>query len=580
MLISGAGPAGLMLANLLTRRGLPCTVLERLSRAETLSRARAGLLEERTVAALDDLGLAGRLRREGTLETTCEFRIDGRSLQIDYAKLCGGRSHAVWPQQEIVSDLLGAFEASGGAVRFGTEVVGVEAADAEVRVRTADGERFAGRLLAGADGTHGPSSACLPGDAIDIIEARHEFQWLAILAQAPPSADCIVYAPHRRGFAGHMPRSASVTRFYLQADARDGVGAWPDERVWEELAIRLHQPGWTLRRGPIVEKRLLDMRSVVREPLGHGRVVLLGDAAHVITPSGAKGMNLAIADAVELDRCLGRIGAEAPRRLLDAYSAARLPDVWSAQEFSHALLHMLHRYDEGTEQGRFRQRLQQTRLRQLQDRDAYARDFAERYVGPRFVREARRRGGRARRLEPARWSAAPPADDLWRYWTTLRGSLTTAIASRCEAVRVRPRFEGPVVLRADLAGRVGLPQGEPAYVRDVVISADGEPVVLARAALAERDCTGVWGDVRSLGDRPLADLVFAQPGIRRAAFEFQRVGDLAALVGSASSGVGAQGTGHWARRSTFVRAGRPLLLIEVFLPALARLDRADRRSLV
>jgi p-hydroxybenzoate 3-monooxygenase len=253
-----------------------------------------------------------------------------------------------------------------------------------VVVHLADGSVVRGEFLAGCDGQHGVTRAGTPEGAVVEYEMRHEFQWLTLLAQAPPSAEWTIYAQHERGFAGHLLRSDTVTRFHLQVPVGDVVDNWSDERIWDELRARLAHPGWTLHEGPVISKNMLDMRSRVAEPMQFGRVFLLGDAAHIISPSGGKGLNLAVADAVELDRTLAefdRAGGSDPA-VLEAYTERRLPDVWRAQEFSHALLHMMHSYPEDTPDAAFRQRLQQSRLWQVAHAEAYATSFAHSYVGP------------------------------------------------------------------------------------------------------------------------------------------------------------------------------------------------------
>jgi p-hydroxybenzoate 3-monooxygenase len=211
---------------------------------------------------------------------------------------------------------------------------------------------------------------------------QHEFRWLTLLAEAPPSADCTIYAAHERGFAGHLLRSATVTRFHLQVPFDDTVEDWPDERIWAELHARLDRPGFTLHEGPIFSKNMLEMQSRVCEPMQYGRVFLLGDAAHIITPAGGKGMNLAIADAAELDRVLREFQESGDESVLAEYSARRVPDIWKAQEFSHALLNMIHAYAPDAPDAAFRQKLQQSRLWQLQNYETYARNFAQSFIGP------------------------------------------------------------------------------------------------------------------------------------------------------------------------------------------------------
>lgn len=380
--IVGAGPAGLMLANLLQRRGVPTVVLERHTREQVVTRARAGLLERRTVELLDRLGLSDRLRAEGTAHHGCEFRSNGASFFLDYSAHCGGHPQWVYPQQEVVSDLLEAYEKGGGDVRFATAATDVRRSGDHTEVDGSDGTRVRAEFVAGADGQHGATRASIPDERLTEHAMQHEFRWLTLLASAPPSAEHTVYAQHERGFAGHLLRSAEVTRFHLQVPFGDTVDDWPDERIWQELRLRLAKPGWTLHEGEIFSKNTLEMHSRVLAPMRHGRAFLLGDAAHIITPSGGKGMNLAIADAFELDRSLARHRETGDEQYLDRYSQRRLPDIWKAQEFSHQLIHMMHTYEPGSPDAAFRQQLQQARLWQLQHSEIYARCFAESYIGP------------------------------------------------------------------------------------------------------------------------------------------------------------------------------------------------------
>lgn len=384
VVILGAGPAGLTLGNLLHARQVPCVVIDKFGREQLVTRARAGLLEYRTVATFARMGLAKRLLEEGHRHTGCEFRSAGRSTYTDFAELNEDRSNHVYPQQEVVTDLLDALQDAGGDVRLGAAAERIDADADGVVVHLADGSVVRGEFLAGCDGQHGVTRAGTPAGAVVEYEMRHEFQWLTLLAQAPPSAEWTIYAQHERGFAGHLLRSDTVTRFHLQVPVGDVVGNWPDERIWDELRARLAHPGWTLHEGPVISRNMLDMRSRVAEPMQFGRVFLLGDAAHIISPSGGKGLNLAVADAVELDRTLAEFDASggSDPAVLEAYTERRLPDVWRAQEFSHALLHMMHSYPEDTPDAAFRQRLQQSRLWQVAHAEAYATSFAHSYVGP------------------------------------------------------------------------------------------------------------------------------------------------------------------------------------------------------
>ena len=383
--IVGAGPAGLMLANLLVRRGVPCVVVDKFDRSQILTRARAGLLERRTVELLDRIGVADRLYAEGHVHTGCAFRFGGAeeydAFFADYSAAYDDTPQYVFPQQEVVADLLASFEARGGEVRYATEAVKIRTGE-EPAVECADGTVIRAAFVAGADGQHGASRASVPSGVLTEYEMQHEFRWLTLLADAPPSADTTIYAQHPDGFAGHLLRSATVTRFHLQVPFGDTVDDWPDERIWTALRTRLAAPGWTLNEGPVTSKNMLEMQSKVAEPMRYGRLFLLGDAAHIITPSGGKGMNLAIADAAELDITLSAYRRTRSESELDAYSARRLPDIWKTQEFSHALIHMMHTYPPDSPDAAFRQRLQRARLWQLRHSPSYARTFAESYIGP------------------------------------------------------------------------------------------------------------------------------------------------------------------------------------------------------
>jgi p-hydroxybenzoate 3-monooxygenase len=381
--IIGAGPAGLTLANLLHRRNVGFIIVDKFAEEELLQRARAGLLEYRTVETLDRMGLAKRLYEEGHPHAQCEFRSRGESFLMDLPSYYEGRSQHVFPQQDVVRDLLEKLMRLGCDVRLGQTAVGLDDSGARPVLTLADGSAIEADFVAAADGTYGAGRACAPEGAIREFTMQHEFRWLTLLASAPPSAGWTIYAAHERGFAGHLLRSDTVTRFHLQVPFEDTVEDWPDGRIWAELRTRLAQPGFILNEGPIFSKNMLEMQSRVSEPMQYGRVFLLGDAAHVITPAGGKGMNLAIADAAELDRVLreyAETGAGAAA--LAAYSDRRLPDIWKAQEFSYFLLHMLHMYASDAPDAAFRQRLQQSRLWQLREYESFARNFAQNFIGP------------------------------------------------------------------------------------------------------------------------------------------------------------------------------------------------------
>ncbi|CAL9384218.1 4-hydroxybenzoate 3-monooxygenase (NAD(P)H) [Actinosynnema sp. ALI-1.44] len=382
--IVGAGPAGLTLANLLRQGGIPCVVLEKGTREHIETRPRAGVIEHRAVRMLAEHGLADRLLREADRHGACEFRVNGQAHEVDYSSLYDGQTHYVYPQQEVVKDLVGAFVDSGGDVRFSVTDVALHdigTAEPYLTWTSESGveERLDCSFIAGADGFHGVTRRSIPEGAVQEFSHQHGIEWLSILAEAPPSTHKVIYALHPDGFAGHMLRSSTVSRYYLQVPVDDTVDNWPDERVWAELHKRLalRDSDWKLTEGRIIEKRILDMRSYVVEPMNHGNLYLLGDAAHIITPVGAKGMNLALHDAEVLADALIRYTRTGDDAGLRAYSEVCLRRVWRAQEFSQWMVFMIHRSPEP-----FLSRLGQARLEHLIASGSSAGYFAQNYVGP------------------------------------------------------------------------------------------------------------------------------------------------------------------------------------------------------
>jgi p-hydroxybenzoate 3-monooxygenase len=380
--IVGAGPAGLMLAHLLHLAGVESVVLEARSREYVEQRVRAGVLEQGTVDLLVESGVGERLLRERLVHHGIELRFDGRRHRIDLHGLTGGRTISVYGQQEVVKDLVAARIATGGPLLFQVEDVTLDGIDTERPAVTFRHEGATHRLecaaIAGCDGFHGVCRPSIPPGVLREDAHEYAFAWLGILADVAPSTEEVVYSRHERGFALHSMRSPRVSRLYLQVDATDSLDAWPDDRIWTELRTRLAVEGWSLHEGPIIERVIAPLRSFVAEPMQHGRLYLAGDAAHIVPPTGAKGMNLAIADVRVLARGLVEVCRGGGTALLDAYSATRLRRVWQAQQFSWWMTSMLHILpDDGDWHAR--QRLAE--LRYTVSSQAASTSLAERYVG-------------------------------------------------------------------------------------------------------------------------------------------------------------------------------------------------------
>jgi p-hydroxybenzoate 3-monooxygenase len=383
--IVGAGPAGLVLAHLLARSGVDCVVVEKQSREYVERRVRAGLLEHGTVQLLAREGLGERMLREGMVHRGTEFRVFGEPHRIPYSDLYGGRSMLVYPQQELVADLIRLWLGRGGEIVFEAQDVRLHdlAAERPLVAFTAAGaaEELRCDFIAGCDGSHGVSRDSAPPGAFTFYEQHLPFAWLGVIAAVGPSTDEIIYAVSERGFAGHMIRTPAVSRFYLQVEPDEPLAAWPDERIWEELRARLATEGWSLGEGPILEKSVSELRSFVTEPMRYGRLFLCGDAAHIVPPTGAKGMNLAIYDANVLAAALASSYASGSTALLDAYSATCLRRVWRVQEFSTWMSWMLHRAPDHLPDLAFRRRLQRAQLEYVCGSRAGGASFAENYVG-------------------------------------------------------------------------------------------------------------------------------------------------------------------------------------------------------
>jgi p-hydroxybenzoate 3-monooxygenase len=379
--IVGGGPAGLLLSHLLHLQGIESLVLEIRSRDYIERRIRAGVLEQGTVDLLIASGLGGRLQREGLVHHGIQLRFGGQHHRIDLSGLTGGRAITVYGQHEVVKDLIAARLGAGGRILFEVEDVtvhGFDTATPTIRFRK-DGEtrELTCELIAGCDGFHGVCRPSIPQGVLTAYERVYPCAWLGILAQAPPSSEELIYAYHERGFALHSMRSPAITRLYLQCEPDEDLATWPDERIWTELQSRLAIEGWTLTTGPILQKGITEMRSFVVEPMQCGRLFLAGDAAHIVPPTGAKGLNLAVADVRVLARALVEFYASGRTDLLDRYSETCLPRVWQAQRFSWWMTSMLHRSGGGP----YQHRLQLAELDYVTSSRAAATALAENYVG-------------------------------------------------------------------------------------------------------------------------------------------------------------------------------------------------------
>ncbi|WP_112467469.1 4-hydroxybenzoate 3-monooxygenase [Streptomyces triticisoli] len=381
--IIGAGPAGLLLARLLHNAGIDSVVLESRDRAYVEHRQRAGILEQGTVDVLRAAGAGKRMDREGLPHDGIELRFDRRRHRVDFPALTGGRSVMVYAQTEVCKDLIALQLKEGGPLLFEAEALAVEGAETD---RPTIRFRHEGRedvlecdYVVGCDGFWGVARKAIPASVSQTFERTYPFGWLGILADVPPSHDELIYARHDRGFALLSMRSPSVSRLYLQVPVDTDAESWSDERIWDELERRFEtDDDWTLQRGPITQKSVTPMRSYVHEPMRHGRLFLAGDAAHIVPPTGAKGLNLAVGDVVTFVRALVHRRETGSAELLDAYSANCLRRVWQAERFSYDMTAMLHRDPDATP---FDRRVQLARLDRISSCRAAETDLALGYTG-------------------------------------------------------------------------------------------------------------------------------------------------------------------------------------------------------
>jgi p-hydroxybenzoate 3-monooxygenase len=380
--IVGGGPAGLLLSHLLHRSGIDNIVLELRDREYTVQRVRAGVLEHDSVELLTEEGLGERLHAEGLRHDGIHLQFAGERHHIDFADLVG-RHVWIYGQQEVVKDLIAAHAANGTPARYqvsGIDIVGIDG-DAPVVRFSQGGDDFeiSCDFVAGTDGFHGVSRLAIPEADRTTFEREYDFGWLGILAHAAPSSDELVYALHERGFALLSMRSPTVSRLYLQVPPDEDISDWPDDRIWNELDVRLGLPGWTLERGEIFDKSVTPMRSFVSTPMRHGRLFLAGDAAHIVPPTGAKGLNSAIADVALLRKGLVEHYRRHDDTVLDSYSDTQLSRSWQTQYFSTWMTRMLHTFS-GPDAA-FDHQVQLGQLAQLIDSPHAKAHLAEFYTG-------------------------------------------------------------------------------------------------------------------------------------------------------------------------------------------------------
>lgn len=380
--IVGAGPAGLFLSHLLYMRGVSSVIVEDRSRDYIEARVRAGLLEQGTARTLEEMGVAERMHREQLVHNGIQLAFNGKRHRIDLTGLTG-KTVTIYGQHEVVKDLVAARLATGAEIIFevdDTSLHDLDSARPKIRYRKDGAEHeIACDFIAGCDGYHGVSRPSIPADVLRTYERVYSFGWLGILAEAPITNDELIYSNHERGFALYTMRSPEVTRLYLQCRADEDLGEWPDDRIWAELHTRLETgDGWAVAEGPILQKSVAPLRSFVAEPMRYGRLFLAGDSAHIVPPTGAKGLNLAVADVRVLTEALVQFYEDGREELLDAYSAICLDRIWKVQRFSWWMTAMTHRFDGDTD---FDRRIQMAELAYVTSSRAASQSLAENYVG-------------------------------------------------------------------------------------------------------------------------------------------------------------------------------------------------------
>ncbi|THE10428.1 4-hydroxybenzoate 3-monooxygenase [Bacillus timonensis] len=382
--IIGAGPAGLMLSHLLQLEGIESIILESRSREDIEGTIRAGVLEQGTIDLLNATGVGERMMREGHVHEGIELQFRNKRHRIDFKELTGGKEIMVYAQHEVIKDLVAARLDAGGQIYFNVSDVSlhqIETDTPKIKFCQEDGrelEEIECDFIAGCDGFHGPSRKAIP-DRVKVEKQKvYPFGWLGILADAPPANPELIYSNHERGFALVSTRSPEIQRYYLQVDPNDDIKNWSDDRIWEELHARVDMDGWRLTDGPIIQKNIVSMRSFVCETMRYGRLFLAGDSAHIVPPTGAKGLNLAVADIQVLAKGITEFYKEGKEETLEHYSDICLRRVWKAQRFSNWMTTMLHR---DFEHSSFEHGIQLAELEYVTSSRAAMTSLAENYVG-------------------------------------------------------------------------------------------------------------------------------------------------------------------------------------------------------
>lgn len=381
--IIGAGPAGLMLSHLLHLQGFESIIIETKSQTEIESRVRAGVLEQGTVDLLNSTGIGERMMNEGFVHEGIVLQFNGNRHRINFKELTGGKEIMVYSQHEVVKDLLEARLKAGGKVLFEVKDVSLHQIETNSPVirfmHEGEQKELHCDFIAGCDGFHGPSRKAIPETIRQEKQEIYPFGWLGILAKTPPANNELIYATHERGFALLSTRTPEIQRYYLQVDPNDAITEWSDERIWKELQLRVEtNDGWKLEEGPIIQKSIVSMRSFVCETMQYGRLFLAGDAAHIVPPTGAKGLNLAISDVQVLAEGIKQFYKNTSDKLLSDYSEICLKRIWKAQRFSKMMTELLHR---NKEHSPFEYSIQLADLDYITSSRAAAESLAENYVG-------------------------------------------------------------------------------------------------------------------------------------------------------------------------------------------------------